>query len=323
MRKERSGKLTEIESITREGNEVVLNGVTVQQGAAIDISGGELNISNSSGTNNWRFPPDLDGSGERSLKFLKIGVGGSGAVSENSIESDNSSVRLKAEGGSVRDKLGSSNIWKNFTGSPTVYVIYNEQASYLKIENRTSRDYDYRLRIENGSHSTYTNDIFRKSGDGTEIIRSTSSGNSSYYQLSIGANSSDIICILNAVGMSYYLQVVDSNGNVISTADYQINGFRLADDSDSERGTLIMGPEFEEASESFEEAETTGLLKRVSYTDEFIPAETLYRNTKEPFMILIILALMLGLSAVFFRVRKQRKQLMKESRLGKEKDYEE
>ncbi|MCR5776206.1 MAG: InlB B-repeat-containing protein [Lachnospiraceae bacterium] len=302
MKKDSKGHLSQIDNIRRNGAEVSLNGETVVQGKIINIGNAEFTIANG-GAGSWHFPPNLDGSSDLSLKYLEIGVGAPGATSIEGLQLASTSLKIKAESSNLKYKMDNAAEWNNFEDRPTVYIIYNEPASYIKIQNNTSNDYRYRLTIYSGA---YKEDILRKDGAGTQVIEVTENqGGSPYYDLSIAAGAAETLCIFNAVDMSYYVQVIDGSGNVIRPEDYLREGITLEDDSDPEFGTLIMGPEFDGEGDSFAEAETSKKIKCVSYADdEFIPAMTLYSNRKEPFALLIILALVLGISTLLIKVRK-------------------
>ncbi|XME02612.1 InlB B-repeat-containing protein [Lachnospiraceae bacterium C1.1] len=316
MEKDASGNISRIDDIRRNGSAVSLNGVQLEQGAVLDIGNTEFVISNSSGTNYWHFPPNLDGTKNLSLRFLGIGAGEPDALTTDELDMDTASMRIKADNGVVKYRTGSVGSWVSFKDSPVIYVIYNEPASYISISNNSARALTYRLTVYSGA---YKEDILRKNGDETETVEAilNNSGESYYYTLNIPENSSDILCILNAVDMTYQIQVLDNDGNVISAGNYSDFGFKLEDDSDPEFGTLVMGPEFE-GPDSFEESLGNGTCARIGYVSVLIPAATMFNSMKQPFIWMIILAVLMGISVLLVKGRKDQESRAKR----KEKRHE-
>ena len=240
-------------------------------------------------------------------------MGNSDVVSIDELDTDKDSVTLKAEGGYLKYKLGSSARWENFSGSPAIYIVYNEPASYLKITNNTDKDYSYRITIYSGN---YTKPILLKTENGYERLEV--SENSTHYELNIKKGSSDTICVLNAVDMHYNVQVLDEEGNTVSTNGYRQLGFELEEDSAAEFGQLINGPEFE-GSDSFTSAEESGEFINIKYCDIRIPAPTNYKGNKEPFIMAMIISLLMIATALLIRNKRNEERENEKPRLaGKE-----
>ena len=229
--KDGEGNLTEIDP--EEWSDIPAADATTGRKTTVSANQDTVNSYGTTAGGTLVFAKTLTNADDSTLKLHYVGTGaGPTAVSNlTGVDlSENFYLQNSDDGilnaGATADLAESTPKTEAFA----VYVVYEEQPAYLKIENASEedvRDYTFRLTIGGG---TYTGDLRTASG-----TISVASGQT-YYDIPINNGENEAVYIPYGSGLTYQVQLV-KDGAVVDPA---VESVKWGDEGNS--GTLVTGP---------------------------------------------------------------------------------